>query len=321
MANFEPGSPEYNLLVDRVKMGCGAQSRQIDKTKIGENVKGIPTIWKQYQRYSPDDTEEVKKKKDFYNSILVDKKPYFFRYKYNTLNKEYNDYIRKIKEDCEIRFTISFDELQKIPEDKLTDEQIEFLRLYHKYLPVVDSNCVMNRICKYIESIDFNIKSKVRSSQGFDYQMLTTLNFRPNKIIYSKISKIMEDTFHNWKYKKKDSKLKDVRVTSNNADISKEKFDRDVECSLLKLKLEEVCSNEEQLANHLIYLFYVDKPGYNKNILWNLVGKQIYENIKSKTTSYYFPKKNPNGSLKYLYENYSIERIMLPVDEGVEIND
>lgn len=29
MAKFEPGSKEYNLLLDRVRMGCAAQSRQI----------------------------------------------------------------------------------------------------------------------------------------------------------------------------------------------------------------------------------------------------------------------------------------------------
>ena len=35
--------------------------------------------------------------------------------------------------------------------------------------------------------------------------------------------------------------------------------------------LENVCSNSEQLANHLVYLFYVDKPSYNKNILWAII--------------------------------------------------
>lgn len=29
MAEFNPGSKEYNRLIDRVKMGCAAQSRQI----------------------------------------------------------------------------------------------------------------------------------------------------------------------------------------------------------------------------------------------------------------------------------------------------
>ena len=40
---FEQGSEEYKLLNNRIKMCCAAQSRQIDKTKIGENVKSEAT--------------------------------------------------------------------------------------------------------------------------------------------------------------------------------------------------------------------------------------------------------------------------------------
>ena len=65
----------------------------------------------------------------------------------------------------------------------------------------------------------------------------------------------------------------------------------------------------------MVYLFYVDKPSYNKAVLWNIVGKQIYETVKSKTTSFYFPEKNPNGSLEFLYEKYSIERVMIPRED------
>ena len=99
------------------------------------------------------------------------------------------------------------------------------------------------------------------------------------------------------------------------------KIDKDIEYGLLKERLQDICSNEEQLTNHLIYLFYEDKPSFSKTTLWNLVGKQIYENIKSKTDYFYFPIKNPNGSLEFLYEKYSIERIpVVSVEEG-ESND
>ena len=250
---------------------------------------------------------------------MVDKKPYFFRYKYNTLNKEYNEYIKKTKEDCEIRFCISFDELLQIPDEDLTDEQREFIRLYKKYLPIVDSNCVMNRVCKYIESIDFHIKQRVRSSQDFDYRILLTENFAPNKALYSQICEEMFDTINSWEVKKKNQEKRVCRPSNSDKYENKNKFDKDNEYALLKQRLEGICSNEEMLANHLVYLFYVDKPSYNKNILWALVGRQIYEIVKAKTSSFYFPKKNPNGSLEFLYEKYSIERIVIPKEE--EVND
>ena len=245
---------------------------------------------------------------------MVDKKPYFFRYKYNTLNKEYNEYIKKTKEDCEIRFCISFDELLQIPDEELTDEQREFIRLYKKYLPVVDSNCVMNRVCKYIESIDFHIKQRVRSSQDFDYRILLTENFAPNKLLYRIISEEMFDTFTQWVREKKEAKRQVARIGTDSYEKTRS-IDKETRYALLKQRLEEICSNEETLANHLVYLFYVDKPSYNKNVLWGLVGKQIYETVKAKTSSFYFPEKNPNGSLEYLYEKYSIERFVIPKEE------
>ena len=82
--------------------------------------------------------------------------------------------------------------------------------------------------------------------------------------------------------------------------------------NILKSRLEEVCSNEERLANHLVYIFYNLKTSLNKSILWSVAGKAIYENVKNKTSSFYFPIKNSNGSLEFLYEKYSIERITLP---------
>ena len=61
----------------------------------------------------------------------------------------------------------------------------------------------------------------------------------------------------------------------------------------------------------MVYIFYVEKQSLNKSVLWSLVGKTIYEIIKSKTNSFYFPMKNSNGSIRFLYDNYSIEKVIL----------
>lgn len=185
---------------------------------------------------------------------------------------------------------------------------------YRKFLPVIDSDCVMNNICKYIESIDFKIKQKVKSSQDFDYKtLLSNKNFAVNKILYEKIKEIVFATLKDWEQKLKSGNgEKPLRLTEKN------KIDKDFELKVLKEKLREVCSNEESLANHLVYLFYFDRISLNKTTLWGLVGKQIYENIKKNCNSYYFPVLNENGSMKFLYHNYSIERFVLEKDELME---
>lgn len=321
MALFDKGSREYNLLINRVKMGCAAQSRQIDKTKIGAAVKGIPTIWKQFQRATEEDSLEQIQEKNFYNSLLADRKPYFFKYKYNHLNKELNEYNKKNDENCQTRFCMSLKEMLAIPVEKRTSQQRDFIMYYYKFLPVIDSNCVMNRVCKYIEGVDFNIKQKVRSSQDFDYRVLQSPNFTLNKNLYKKIQNVIEASFKEWNEKKKDVNIKGFVKGNAQRATEKVKFDKDAEYMVLKGKLQEITSNEEQLANHLVYLFYCDKPSYNKTVLWALVGKQLYENVKSKTNSFYFPQKNVNGSLEFLYEKYSIERIMLEKEDSMTVLD
>ena len=62
-------------------------------------------------------------------------------------------------------------------------------------MPVIDTDCVMNKICKYIEGVDFQIKKKVRSSQDFDYRILLGNNFILNKSLYNEIKEELERTF------------------------------------------------------------------------------------------------------------------------------
>ena len=105
-------------------------------------------------------------------------------------------------------------------------------------------------------------------------------------------------------------------LVRKNSITQKEEFDKENWNLILKEKLEEICSNEQKLTNHLVYLFYVEKTSLNKSVLWNLVGRQIYENLKEKNSTFYFPLKNKNGKIEFLYENYSIEKFILNSNEG-----
>ena len=304
---FPEGSKERKRLEDRVRMCCASQSRQIDKTKIGENVKAEATIWKQYQHHSSNETLEEKEEKDFYNRILADKKPYFFKYKYAKTEKELNSYEKKSNQDCLIRFALTLEDLQKKNDNELTSEQKEFLGFYYKYYPLINSECIMNKICKYIENVDFHIKQKIKSSAEFDYRELVTENFSVNRRLYQQISEKVQKTLREWEEKRASAYKSGVTLKIG----YQEQLDKDVQIMSLKEDLSMICSNEESLANHLVYLFYVDKPSYNKNLLWSLVRARIFETVKEKTKSFYYPMKNPTGTLKYLYDSFSIERFIL----------
>lgn len=316
---FDQDSKEYKLLHDRVKMCCSAQSRQIDKTKIGEAVKSEATVWKKFQKITEEDTIEEAQKKSYYNSLLADKKPYFFRYKYRQLNKEINDYNKKNNENSIIKFNKELNVLikqQKENEESLSEKEKEFLFYYHKFYPALDSDCVMNKICHHIEEVDFNLKKKIKNSDEFDWKILVSQNFQPEKKLVKSLLEVIEQEM--------ELKHQDIRslrsinpsLVRKNSITQKEEFDKENWNLILKEKLEEICSNEQKLTNHLVYLFYVEKTSLNKSVLWNLVGKQIYENLKEKNSTFYFPLKNKNGKIEFLYENYSIEKFILNSNEG-----
>ena len=310
-------------MCDRLKAGCAAQSRQIDKTKIGENVKTLGSICKQYQRIdNTKDTPEQIERKMFYNRILADKKPYFFKYKYPQLNKELNEYIKKNNENAQIHFSKTLDELlqqEKTSPNSLDEAEIIFLNYYHRFLPVVDSECVMNKICKYIESIDFEIKKRVRTSSDFDYKVLTSSSNIDIRYTKEVVLPILQKHFISWSEQSKAKKLtkaeKNIKGTSSSSTPS---FDKEIAYTQLKDELYNECPNEDKLVNSLVYLFYKEKPSFNKAILWNIVGKQIYENIKAKHDSFMFPIKNPNGNITFLYEQYMVETIHINKDEKDE---
>lgn len=207
---------------------------------------------------------------------------------------------------------MSFKELQKLEKEhpeQLTQQMKDFLFYYNKFLPVLDSDCVMNKICHYIESVDFQIKKKVRSSESFDWKTLVTENFQPEKKLCLQLLGIIEEEVSKKHLDLKTLKTITPSLVKKNSVTQRDEFDKEVWFSLLRERLEEVCSNEEKLANHLVYIFYEMRTSLNKSILWSVAGKAIYENVKNKTNSFYFPIKNPNGNLKFLYENYSIERV------------
>ena len=161
---FKDGSKEKSLLEDRIRMCVVSQSKQIDKTKIGQAVKCIPKVWAVYQKVKDTDTPEEREKKEFYNSLVVDKKPYFFKYKYKQLTKDLNEYNKTANENSILRFSKTLDELletYKKDENLLSNDELTFLDYYSHFLPVLDTPCSMNKICKYIESIDFGIKKKI----------------------------------------------------------------------------------------------------------------------------------------------------------------
>ena len=307
-------SEEYKLTLSRLKQCCKAQSAQIDKAKIGREVKGIPKLWVYKQKINIDkngialDSDIVVKEKNLHNSILLNKYPYFFKYLYKNVKKFYNKYCETNEITCHQKYKMSFKKLKEL--DRLSIEQKQFIDNFYKYMPLTYSDSPMNILCRYIEGINFEINKKIKSldssiaiiniykknnhqytSKQYE-EVIQILNQHMSKIKYNKI--LFNNTANNYNY--------DENTMQNF------KIDNDS----LEQELNKICSDVYLVTNILLDYFYKDKPSANKDILWNTYGKYIYNNVKNNTIDNpKFPFPNPKGNISYLGVNYSLKELKL----------
>lgn len=302
MADFDENSEEYQILINRMRMGCKLQSLQIDKAKIGRAVKGIPTVWKKWQKITEEDTEEQVKEKQLLNSILCDKHPYFFIYLYKATRNKYKKWLKDYDTSCKTRWNVSVSELEMI--ENKTEEQILFLERYYKACPVIDNNSAMNMLCHYMESIKSNIKINIKDRSNMSYidSYKTIINEEIDANTYNKIYKVIKEL--------RETLRTSVGSNSNKNDYNNE-FNNDFSniYEIYRNKLFNICSNQNIVINCLIDIFYIDFPSYNKDILWNLFGDEIFQNVLQNNAKIIdYPVLDENGDILYLGKRYKVEQ-------------
>lgn len=291
LSQFDKDSEEYRRTINRLQMCTKLQSAQIDKAKIGRNVKGIPDKWVKYNKIVSADSEEEKKEKMINNNTLLNKHPYFFVYLYRNTRNKYRRYVERHDVSCNYGF-------------EKTDD---FLDLYYRYMPVVYSDCVMNNLCRYIESIDFNIINKVRKKYDKNiYKLYLADNVDFDESTYKLVKKKCIE-FN-----------RALRGFTNKRVYKKHQNDRYFELlpvnrgNYFKNTMDSLVSNVYELVNYLVLVFYKDYPSLNKDLLWNMYGKYIFNNIKSKNgNSIKFPIVDSSGDITYLNNTYLVKDVTI----------
>ncbi|MEQ6355237.1 hypothetical protein ABNX05_11465 [Lysinibacillus sp. M3] len=307
LAALPPESEEYKITLNRIKTITKAQSAQIDKTKIGQEVKGIVPKWVSYQPI-PKDKEETDKEKyvrELNNRILLDKHPYFFMHLYNNTRKKYKDHVKKYEILAMQRLGITLPELKSIK--RLNDEQLAFMDEYHRKSPVIESDCVMNKICKRIESVEFDIKKLLKVNEELTvHESFINKDIEFNQDTYKKVKKT---------YSKFNSMIRNEM--NNSQDNNRTTYDDSIAQDIniirkqLKVKLHEVCSNNTELMNYVVHMFYVDNKNSNKDVMWSLFGDEIVEKLMSEREYIYVPIQDDKGEIEYLNKKYTVEKVEL----------
>lgn len=332
--NKSENNMEYEEMLQRLRLMRKAQGDSIDKAK-GIKVEKMPSHWtvrqqiitdekakdiyKKRQRVAnnPDnikpiipDNDEVIARKEFMNSIVADKKPYFFRYLYPTSYSKYKKYIDEKNKYCTTVFGISLDELIHKDSSTLTEDEIKFIDNYHKYIPLCDYGGVMNNICHYMEdnlkelAIDRNYRTPNYVIDIFK----TDLKIDKDKLVE------LEKLYHHYKKAIKKIKAKNKSGVDSSIKVNiddEEEFNSiDQYCKYLRKKALVITSNKNELVNLAVELCYVQHQQWSKDFVWNVFGNYLIDNIKlNKQKNIYLPVLSESGDITYLGRSYERKEI------------
>ena len=263
----------------------------------------MPRSW--HDRHAANKIEDDKTKY-LYRSVVADKKPYFMRYIYPDLMRQYNSYIKKTNKSALREFGMTIQELQEIPNKDLTDKQRDFLYYFEYRLPVADKDCVMNKICRKVEVAFDGFVGRSSKSSTFDYTILKS------GAEYTKSQKAAVQKLYDEYTKKIQSYAifsKAERIDSEESAYSinsmKEEYRR--EC-------EAICPNEFSLCDILLDICY--QKSTTKKFVWDMFSHVIVTNLLAKNDGMIsYPCFDNDGDIEYCGSRFSIKESRIEVNE------
>lgn len=299
-ARFKKGSEEYDTLSYRIRCGQLYQQNAIDKAK-GIVCKPMPRLW--YDRHAANKSEGDAK---FQRSIVADKKPYFMRYIYPMLSKQYNTYIKNTDKNALREFQMTVAELKSIPKSDLTERQEEFLRYYDFRLPVGVNPCVMNKICwRFEDEFDGHI-GKHNSAIKFDYSIMrsedeyTTKQFNSIKRLYDDYNKRLASYAIFADYERIDDCDSFIALSVMNDEFRKECY--------------KICPNKNTLCNIILDICYTRNS--TKRFAWSMCGSEIIHNLLQRNDNQIsYPTLDSDGDIEFCENKFIVETIKIEVSE------
>ena len=281
----------------RLKLLRELQGAEIDKIK-GTTPPNFPKSWRHWVKINKDDDDIVKAEKYKYNSMVVKKKPYFFIYLYNTLMNEYKAYEKNFNSISLTHFGMPIKALLKKKDH--SEGEMGLIRKYRKYSPVLETDCIMNILCKEIENVEFDIKYKPNCVSLLP-------NFADNSNIdYDKLN-ILTDIFKEYRAQKK---YKGVEAIVNNEGIQDDDMNEILKNILYahkdeyRDKMVELFTSSQELFNHLVVM--CDNNGWSYDCVWDIIGDDIVDIIPYGDTKVVVEDEN---GFEYLGHHYSLEEV------------
>lgn len=277
----------------------------IDKAK-GIIAKPMPRYW--HDRHAANKIEDPDERV-LCRAIVAEKKPYFMRYIYPALMKQYNTYIKNTNRNSLREFEMTVDELRAIPPDELTERQSEFLEYYDYRMPVGCGDCVMNKICRRFEEEFDGYVGRHNSSVIFDYSIMksdaeySSRQFQAIKQLYENYNKRIQGYAIFANSERVDEAASGAAYAYMNEEFLKK-------CSM-------VCPNKYSLCNLILDMCY--SKNSSKRFAWSMCGEEIIHNLLTKNKCrIFYPVKiedDEEWEFEYCGEKFKTETIKLEVNE------
>lgn len=279
------------------------------------NWKPIQVIYKQ-QKIENGKTEKVsiyskEQEKAIYhhNELVPDMKPYFFRYNYPYLDKDIKALENEIGKECRYNYGMKlkdfldkyntnkffcevdelFDKAKKHKESEnkeyeFTAEELEKVRMYatvRKYIkayPVLNTKCIMNRICHKFENLQTELNDFNDGKNLLKNYRITDL-----KIDNGKLDSIVEYIALYKKHRKFITKNNNINSDNNNKMIAKDTKER--MDSLIEYTRNSIYSLFELECEKKVILTYLLKAVKSEDVkfVWMIMNDDLLEIIPAKS--------------------------------------
>lgn len=270
-SDYQIGTPQYEELTRRLIWSRYAQGENIDKTK-GIKCEKYPVQWIRNSAESSDIDRE----------LVVCAKPYFQKYIYPKLNREYQEWYETIRK------------FRMVGEDTSSFQ-----------CPVLDNNSVMNKICHYMESNIKEIREVYNINDQIELDKYMMNNDRELKLEYETY---MKKCLKRYLELKKNLKNELQYSNREEKETCRKKFY--YYCDCLKRDIIEEFGDYRDATNMAVYVGYNTNSQENREFVWDLFGRYVFENIKSNThAESYVPVLDPEGDIEYLGLRYSRKKV------------
>lgn len=298
LPNFEKNKEAYNELYKRILVARKLQGEEIDKIK-GTAPPKIPSCWHKREIIREDDSQEIKDKKYFNNSLLANRKPYFFIWIYDSLKKEYTQFCKSFDSISSRKFGCKIKEL--LYKENKSKQELQLCYEYQKYNPVIESNCSMNMICKEFEHLENNIKYSLKNETILAKFADKNIDFDNKEKVLKKIYNIVKSYKTQKKMRYLDNVFEEDETSLFNQIYYKQKEHIKV---AYRRELYSMFSNTKDLFDVLCMM--CEHYNVNHEIVWEILQEDIIDII---------PKNNPmvvvensNGT-EYLGRKLKLEEI------------